>query len=224
MTTYLETRTLDLLKQKGRAGSIPPITLRRGEYGKTIAIYITHNEEAYDLTGYTARFCAMNAKHEFLKRTCTVADAANGLLTYAITSDLTAWAGPVLVAYVELTKTGEVATSDTLPFIVLDDADVTTEEAAAYQSYISELLDEVGAQAVALAQGSVDDKLDDFEEAYETAENSRDAVFAAHEDARQASYEAAEESRNVNTDSFFTVVDGALCVTWYDSDDITPVN
>ena len=209
MSTYTETRTLDLLKHKGKAGGVPPITLRRGEAGADITINVTNNGEAFNLTGYTAKFCAVNAKGEKVKRAASVTNAASGAAKYTVTSDLTAWAGPVLVGYLELTKTGELATTDTLPFIILDNADITDEEAAEYQSSIDAMLNAAQEAAVAAAQTA-------FESAYADAEAARDALYAEAESDRDDAYAAAEAGRNANTSSApFSVRDGKLCVTYY---------
>lgn len=140
MSTYTETRTLDLLKRKGRSGGIPPITLRRGESGVTVKGVITYDDATFSLTGYTAKFCAINASGGIVRKNATVTNAAGGEVEYAVGTDLTANSGPVLVAYFELTKEGQTATSDTLPFIVLPNADLDGPEAEEYQSLIDELI------------------------------------------------------------------------------------
>ncbi len=140
MSTYTETRTLDLLKRKGRSGGIPPITLRRGESGVTVKGVITYDDATFSLTGYTAKFCAINASGGIVRKNATVTNAASGEVEYAVGTDLTANSGPVLVAYFELTKEGQTATSDTLPFIVLPNADLDGPEAEEYQSLVDELI------------------------------------------------------------------------------------
>lgn len=213
MTTYQEPiRRLDLLKRRGRAGGIQPVVLRRGEKGQQIQAYITKDDEAFPLTGYTAKFCAVNAKGELVKRSATVSNAASGLVAYAVTSDLTAWEGSVLVAYFELTKSGEIATSDTLPFIVLDNADIAEGEAAEYESSIDAMIEAAQAEAVAQATESV-------QAAYAIAEAARDALYRDAESARDDAYDAAEAARNVNSQNApFSVVDGKLCITYYDGE------
>ena len=213
MTTYSEpTRTLDLLKRRGRAGAIEPIVLRRGEAGTSITVDVTMDGLPFSLTGYTAKFCAVNAKGELVKRNATVANAAGGKVSYTVTTDLTAWAGPVFVAYFELTKSGELATTDTLPFVVLDNVDLADGEAEEYQSSIDAMLNEAREAAVAAAHAA-------FESAYADAEAARDALYGEAEAARDDAYAAAEAARNLDTLSApFTVVDGKLNITYYDGE------
>lgn len=140
MTTYQETRTLDVLKKRGRAGTVEPITLRRGESGTKITALVRNDGAVFPLTGYTAKFCAVNAAGDFVRRDATVEAAAAGTVSYTLTTDLTAVDGPVSVAYFELTKSGEVATTDTIPLIVLPNMDLSPEEAQEYQTKVDALV------------------------------------------------------------------------------------
>lgn len=140
MTTYQETRTLDVLKKRGRAGTVEPITLRRGESGTKITGLVRNDGVAFPLTGYTAKFCAVNAAGDFVRRDAAVENAASGTVSYTLTTDLTAVDGPVHVAYFELTKSGEVATTDTIPLIVLPNTDFSQEQAEEYQLVVDQLI------------------------------------------------------------------------------------
>jgi len=206
MTTYQETRTLDLLKERSRAGGVKPIVLRRGETGQSIAVSVTNDGTAFNLTGYTASFCAVNADRGMVKRSATVSNAAGGLVTFSVTSDLTAAPGSVFVAYIELTKGSDIATTDTLPFVVLDNVDAGELDAEEYQDSIRELIAAVRSEAVAQATGAVSDALGDMQDDYEAAEAARDAAYAAAEAARCVDYVGGP----------FSIVDGAVNITYYE--------
>ena len=155
MASYTETRTLDLLKRRGRSGGIPPITLRRGESGVEVQGVITYDDATFSLSGYTAKFCAINAAGGVLRRSASIPNAAGGIASYEVTTDLTAESGPVLVAYFEFTKSGKTISSDTLPFIVLPNADLDGPAAEEYQSQIDELMDTLS-QALTDAEAATD--------------------------------------------------------------------
>lgn len=140
MATYTITRTLDLLKHNGDAGAIPPVVMRRGDKGAVIQGLIRFDGDAFNLTGYTSRFLAVNPAGEIVARSATVTDAAGGVVTYAVTTDLTAVTGPVLVAYFEFVKDGETATTDTIPVIVLENANLDAETATEYESTIDSIM------------------------------------------------------------------------------------
>lgn len=141
MASYTETRTLDLLKRRGRVGGIPPITLRRGDSDVGVKGVITYDDDPFSLSGYTAKFCAINSAGDVIRRNASITNASSGEVSYDVTTDLTANAGPVLVAYFEFTKSGKTISSDTLPFIVLPNADLDGPAAEEYQSQIDELMD-----------------------------------------------------------------------------------
>ena len=157
MATYTIVRKLDLLKHNGTAGGIPPVVLRRGDSGTEIQAEVTYGGAKFDLTGYSAMFCAVNADGGVIRREAVVDDADDGIVTYDATTDLTSVAGPVLVAYFELTsEDDEVATTDTLPFIILPNADLDGEAAQEYQVLIDELVAQVQESL-----GDIDAALDD---------------------------------------------------------------
>lgn len=155
MASYTEARTLDLLKRRGRVGGIPPITLRRGDSDVCVKGIITYDDETFSLSGYTAKFCAINSAGDVIRRNASITNASGGEVSYDVTTDLTANAGPVLVAYFEFTKSGKTISSDTLPFIVLPNADLDGPAAEEYQSQIDELLDTLS-QALTDAEAATD--------------------------------------------------------------------
>ena len=187
MSTYTETRTLDLLKRKGRSGGIPPITLRRGESGMTVKGVITYDDATFSLTGYTAKFCAINASGGIVRKNATVTNAASGEVEYAVGTDLTANSGPVLVAYFELTKEGQTATSDTLPFIVLPNADLDGPEAEEYQSLVDELIATL--QDAITDAGTATDAANTAAAAANSAADRAESFLAPHFDQETGRYD-----------------------------------
>lgn len=119
---YQETRKLDLLKRRGRAGAVEPVTLRCGEMGQRVSATITNDGEAFDLTGYTASFRARAADGNLVEIAARIDDAAQGVASFAVTQELTAEPGEVASAHFRIVKEGEVLTTDTLPVIVLPGA------------------------------------------------------------------------------------------------------
>ena len=154
MTTYQEPkRTLDLLKRRGRSGGIKPIILRRGEKGQKISATITLDDAVFPLSGYAAKFCAVNAAGDYVIRVASIDNASAGLVSYTVTPDLTAVDGVAMLAYFEFTKSGETATSDTLPIIVLENTDISDQEAEPYLPIIDELIGQLEGQRLVAHAG-----------------------------------------------------------------------
>lgn len=183
MTTYSEpTRTLDLLKRRGRAGAIEPIVLRRGEAGQEISADITEDGAARALAGATLRFCAMNAAGDVVREAARLKSGSpSNRVFYTVSSALTSLEGPTRVAYFEIAEGDDLATTDTLPILVLEDADITQGEAEAYRSRIEQLIADMG-------------------DLYEAAEAARQASYYAAEASRWSATEAAIDAQIARVD------------------------
>lgn len=137
---YTETITFDLNK----VSPINPIKLRRGENGLTniVANFIS-NGSPYNLTGCTVNFCALNAKRAFTKRQAALTNAAQGIATYTLTSDTTSVKGELLAAYFEIKNGDKIVTTGNIPIIILDNVDISDEQAAEYKSTLDQMMSDV---------------------------------------------------------------------------------
>lgn len=135
---FIEERTVDLNKYRSRAGQVKPIILRRGEKGQTqLKITVNDYDKTYSFSGMTAKFCAYTSAGEWVQTSATL---SGNVATYTVGSDLTSSAGEVKVAYIEFSNSTDVLTSDNIPIIVLDNIDLTKDQANKYTPLIDDLI------------------------------------------------------------------------------------
>lgn len=213
---HIEERTLDVAKQEGRAGQIKPIVLRRGETGQTqIKVNLTDNGAPLTVSSMTARFCAVLPDATFVFDSAHTS-AAGSAVTYTVHSDLTEAPGDIRIAYIELTSSGNIVTSDTLPIIVLDNTDISKEQAKEYQNQIDKL--EKQLKDAITSASTATEKASDAAEAASTAasaanEAAGDATSAASgADSAAAAANAAAGKANTaatNADDATAAANGA---------------
>lgn len=197
---HVEERTLDVNKKGGRAGQIKPVILRRGEANQTqIKVNLTSDGAPYSTGNLTAKFCAFLPSKKYVKDSSHTTKDANSI-TYTVQSDITSAAGDIRICYVELTSADNYITSDTLPIIVLDNVEMTDEEAKYYKSTIDEMLEQLEdcitqADTARDNANSAADAANKAESETKTAEAERVKAEQARVDAEKAR-ETAEQKRD----------------------------
>lgn len=182
-------RTIELNKSWERSGIEPKvIRLRRGEHGLTkLRITVTDNGVPYSLAGCTVRFCVQYKGGQFIRENMEVREGAAELV---VTSNFTAVAGHAAVSYIEVTSSGNVIDSDTLPVYIMDNVDISSGEAAQFRSEIDEIEQEMNAARDAmLAQKA---EFDQQEQARQEAEKKREAAEEGRRDTTEKAEKAAE--------------------------------
>lgn len=184
MAAYIENRTLDITKSPVPNEHAAPIRVRRGETGATeIRATLKDNGAPFNVTGYTIKFKALLPNHDFTTLGGSIVTAASGIVSTTITSTLTAFEGPCIVAYFELTKSGVVLTSEAIPIIVLPDMDITAGQEGEYRNAIDQLMEEL-ADAIDASEAATSS-------ANSAASNANSAAKSANEAANKANNEAS---------------------------------
>lgn len=199
-STYTEARGLDVKKLRGDTRQVEPVRLRRGENGLTnIEGHITADGEPYNLTGMTVKFRAVNRARQFINDTARITNAASGIVTYTVTNTLTSVEGEAFVAYFEFSDGSNIITSDTIPILVLENTDISTEQADEYKNQIDRLLDELEGK-IGDVSGAVKNANDAATKANTATTNATNAATKANNAATSAN-NAATEARNAATEA-----------------------
>lgn len=199
-STYTEARGLDVKKLRGDTRQIEPVRLRRGENGLTnIEGHITADGEPYNLTGMTVKFRAVNRARQFINDAARITNAASGIVTYTVTNTLTSVEGEAFVAYFEFSDGSNIITSDTIPILVLENTDISTEQADEYKNQIDRLLDELEGK-IGDVSGAVKNANDAATKANTATTNATNATTKANNAATSAN-NAATEARNAATEA-----------------------
>lgn len=199
-STYTEARGLDVKKLRGDTRQVEPVRLRRGENGLTnIEGHITADGEPYNLTGMTVKFRAVNRARQFINDTARITNAASGIVTYTVTNTLTSVEGEAFVAYFEFSDGSNIITSDTIPILVLENTDISTEQADEYKNQIDRLLDELEGK-IGDVSGAVKNANDAATKANTATTNATNAATKANNAATSAN-NAATEARNAASEA-----------------------
>lgn len=174
---------------------VKPIFLRRGEKGlTTINAVINNIDGAYDLTGCSVRFCGLDAKKHYIISFATITNAKEGKISYTVDNRLTGVAGETLLAYFEITKSGNIITTNTIPIVIHENVEVSDTEAEEYESQISELLDQIDSM-----MSDVNGLLDDINTATRNANTATSNANDATENANNAASNANTATANANS-------------------------
>lgn len=179
---HTESVILDLSKEL----TLRTIKLRQGEGGlATIDATILDNGQPYDLTGCSVMFYANDPKGYRVYNTATITSAKNGTASYTVSKNLTAYSGKCEHAYFQINKgTNEITTQD-IPIYILENVDLSGEEAHEYESEFEKLLD--GLRDI---QAKSNEVLDDAS----TATNAANQAAQSANQAEQAT-KTAESAR-----------------------------
>lgn len=205
---HIEERTLDVSKKDGRSGQIKPVILRKGEQNQTqIKINLTSDGEPYSIGNLTPKFCAVLPNKKYVRDTSHVTKSTN-YVTYTVQSDLTSADGDIRVAYIELQSSGNSLTSDTLPIIVLENTDLTTEQAQQYQDQIEALVKDLensinkannAASNASSAATSANNAASSANTAKTNAQNAANSANTAANEANTAKNNADKATSAANT-------------------------
>ena len=139
-TTHSESRVLDVAKRF----PVDTVMLRRGEGGlTTIDATIMDNNTPFDLTGCSVLFYAWNAKKEYMYENVSIKTPKEGKVSYTVSTKLTGTAGDVQLAYFRISSGTKIVTTQRIPIIVLDNVDLSGEEAEEYESQFEKLLADI---------------------------------------------------------------------------------
>lgn len=151
------------------------IELRQGDHGDLLEFAVYDGAASLDLTGYSVTFKAYRPDGLLVTGKCSVTDAAKGRCAYEVVSNLTAAVGEVETAYVELTKSGEVLTSQNMRMKIIEDADLTVPSGGAYIPALDSALSDA-ATATDAANKATSNADAATAEAYAAANEARQAV------------------------------------------------
>lgn len=199
-SVFTEARDLDINKVRGDTRQIEPIRLRRGENGLTnIEGHIKADGQAYNLTGITVKFRAVNSLKQSINETATVTNSTNGIVTYTVSDKLTSVEGEIAVAYFDLISGTNVITSDSIPILILSNTDISTGEAEQYRNQLDALIAELEGK-ISDVSGAVKNANDAATKANTATTNANNATTKANSAATSAT-NAASEARNAASDA-----------------------
>lgn len=198
---HTEEITLDLNKKRGRSHQDEPIILRKGEKNETkILINVTDNGTAYSMSGMTARFCAVlhNGARVYDNSNVSISGTT---ISYTVQSNLTSADGDVAVAYVELTSGTKTITTDNIPFLILENTDISTSEAEQYQSLIDDLIRQANSalSTANSANTKANDALGQANQAITNANSAKTTADNAAKSANTAASSANTAASKANT-------------------------
>lgn len=197
---HIEEIKRDLDKQASWAHQNKPIVLRKGETGETqIKVTVTDNGLPASISGYKATFYALLQDGSFVKDADHVSLSGN-VVTYTVQSDLTSVDGEVAVAYIELTSGVKTITTDTIPFIVLRNTDMSQQEAERYENIIDSLTKQLKDALLDAedATRQADEALEEASEALGKAEAAASLADQAVKDANEAASNANDAAKSAN--------------------------
>lgn len=198
---YVETITRDLNKRKGWANQYEPIILRKGEKNETqVTVKVTNDGADYSMSGMTPTFCAVLSNGAFIKDTANV-KISGSTVTYTVQDDLTSQDGDVAIAYIQLTSSNKVITTDNIPFVILRNNDLTTEAAGKYQSAIDNLTDQLekALSRANSANTTADEALRKAAQALSDANTAKSKADTATQSANTAASSANTAAGKANT-------------------------
>lgn len=143
MEIFEEHRDLDLDKIRGTTKQIKPVRLRQGEQNLTkIVGHIKSNQAPFNLTGYKVRFAYINTDGGRFFSRCDITDPEDGIVEYTVGIDLSEGFGTVNVAYFEVVSENGVVTTDAIPIMIEENADITDEDKRKYKNELDKLIEE----------------------------------------------------------------------------------
>lgn len=194
---YEEVRTLSIRKDHSRIGNIEPVYLRRGENGVTrLTGNLLLDGLPAHILEYKAQFKAFNARKQWVIQDALI--ESEGVVSVVIDSNLTAYDGEISIAYFELNLGNMVLTSDSIPIVVLENVDITEEEAKGYRNKIDELFEELEKEIDAELESVREEELQRQanELKREANEHSRNTAEYLRDSAETSRLEAEEQRAN----------------------------
>lgn len=194
------------------------IHLRRGEKGMTsIDAEIKDGAMAFDLTGCSVFFKAMDRMDRYVLGSARVTSMKEGKVSYVVGTNLTSLPGEVKLAYFEIVSDGNNITTPAIPIIVLENVDLTGDQADEYESQISELIRllEDSVSNANIATTHANDAAAEANKAAKRAEDSADANNTAAARAENAASwaESAGNSANEASQRANTAATAAEAIT-----------
>lgn len=137
---HRELRKLEVNKKP----PVKEVWLLRGEGGlTTIDAIIQDNGSPFDLTGCSVLFYYYDTKGRHKYEPCTITSPAKGEVSYTVSKTLTNRDGRIEVAYFGITKKDDFIATQYIPIFIMENVDMSTEEAEEYQSDFEDLLKRV---------------------------------------------------------------------------------
>lgn len=137
---------LDINKLAAPNPSDPLAVIQQGEnISLTIEATITANGDTFDLTGKTARFCAIKPDGTAVMDDAVVADAVGGIITYDVANSVAQAEGRITIAYFEISDGDWVATTERMVIMVTKGINADTIISSDDFKTISKMLEEMQA-------------------------------------------------------------------------------